>query len=369
VNSERTNQHYSPLPTPYSLSKSTINHQPSTITMLSVQLTPLSEPEAIPQKSHVGIRGIAVEEIRPDERRDLLVRPGERADMELLLHNTGTQDLVLNKIEVRGDFPPDWLRISSEGSSLTSSQKMAIGIYFLVPADFFEKQEVPVNFQGRQVLTLNYQCQINVFYQLAGSLESRKENVFFNVYIRPRSLYLNYVPEIYREVDFIGRLLKIFEQAFEPSVKVLETMFAYLDSLTAPSALLSFLAHWVGWQSIPGVDLSQQRRLIKNALKIYQTRGTREGLRFYLHLYTGLPLDENLPEFNKHISIEDTNIRGFVLGESYLGRDTFLGSGKPYHFIVKLKALPDSPLDENLIRLIIEQEKPAWTTYELRMEN
>jgi phage tail-like protein len=336
--------------------------------MLSLQLTPLSEPEAIPRKSHVGIKGIAVEEISPDERRDLLVHPGERADMELLLHNTGSHELILAKIEVRGDFPTDWIQISSEGSRLGDSEQMSMGIYFLVPGDFFEKQELPINFQGRQVLTLNYQCQINVFYNQAGSVESKRETILFNLYIRPRTLYLTFVPEIYREVDFIGRLLKIFEETFEPSVKILDTMFAYLDSLNAPEALLAFLAHWVGWQPIPGLNLRYQRRLIKNALKIYQTRGTKEGLRFYLHLYTSLPLDEDLPESEKHISIEDTNVRGFMLGESYLGRDSFLGSGKPYHFIVKLRAESHSPLDEKLIRLIIEQEKPAWTTYELYLE-
>ena len=343
--------------------------------MLSIELISMTQPEAIPVKTaNVAFTGVATDRIdefswttTPGQYGDLLVRPGERADMELTLTNTINQELILSDIEVRGDFPADWVQISSEGENISAQEKMSIGLYFLVPNDFFEENELPLDSQGKPDLKIDYQCQINVFYQQIGSSSTRRETIFFNLYVRPHSLYSNFLPEIYREVDFIGRFLNIFEQTFEPAVQVLESMYAYLDPVTAPSALLPFLAHWVGWDLIPGLNLERQRNLIRNAIQIYQTRGTKEGLRFYLHLYTGLPLDQDLPEAQKHIFIEEAHGRGFVLGESHLGRETVLGSGKPFHFIVRLRADSDSsfPLDEQLIRLIIEQQKPAWCTYEL----
>jgi len=60
-------------------------------------------------------------------------------------------------------------------------------------------------------------------------------------------LYAKFLPAIYQELDFVGRFLKIFEQAFEPAVNSLDTLWAYLDPTTAPQGLLPFLAHWVGW--------------------------------------------------------------------------------------------------------------------------
>jgi hypothetical protein len=88
-------------------------------------------------------------------------------------------------------------------------------------------------------------------------------------------------------------------------------------------------------------------------------------LRFYLHLYTELPLDESLEEAEKHISIEENFTRGFVMGETLIGRDSMLGSGRPFHFSVRLRPEPGKQIDERLVRDIIEREKPAFCTYDL----
>ncbi len=159
--------------------------------------------------------------------------------------------------------------------------------------------------------------------------------------------------------------MKVFEQTFEPTVDAFEAMWAYLDPLTAPEALLPFLAHWVGWDLLSTIPIARQRYLIRNAVSIYRWRGTKKGLRFYLHLYTGLPLDEDLPERAKHISIEEAVGDGFILDRANLGEDTVLGGGRPYHFTVRLRSTPAIPLNETLIRQIIEAEKPTWCTYDL----
>ena len=125
-----------------------------------------------------------------------------------------------------------------------------------------------------------------------------------------------------------------------------------------------FLAHWVGWQISPDLSLNQQRELIAQALEIYRWRGTRRGLRLSLHLATGLPL-ETSPGTEPAIAITETFGSGLVLGETHLGPEAIMGGTKPFHFSVTLRQPPGLDLDENLIRKTIEQEKPAFCTYDL----
>ena len=163
--------------------------------------------------------------------------------------------------------------------------------------------------------------------------------------------------------------MTIFEAAFEPVVNSFSSMWAILDPLTAPQSLLPFIAHWLAWPHDSEVSLHHQRRLIRHAVEIYRFRGTRKGLRFYLHLYTDLPLDEEIgSEADKSISITEPSGQGCLLGIAQMGIDAVLGGGKPYHFEVRLRCGPDDAIDEPLVRRIIEQEKPAFCTYGLCIE-
>ena len=277
--------------------------------------------------------------------------------MTLHLHNP-LEETVDVELEVQGNFPEEWCNWNLEGREIDARKTMLVGIYFDVPQDWLEIQPL-------EAIKLNYQARINIYLQ-RGNQETRElQQLNFNFYLRPHSLYLDFLPSIYREVDLISRLMKVFEQTFEPTVDAFEAMWAYLDPLTAPEALLPFLAHWVGWDLLSTIPIARQRYLIRNAVSIYRWRGTKKGLRFYLHLYTGLPLDEDLPERAKHISIEEAIGDGFILDRANLGEDTVLGGGRPYHFTVRLRSTPAISLDETLIRQIIEAEKPTWCTYDL----
>jgi hypothetical protein len=110
----------------------------------------------------------------------------------------------------------------------------------------------------------------------------------------------------------------------------------------------------------------KQRQLIRHAMELYQWRGTKRGLRLYLHLYTDLPLDDDIPdETDKHISITELASSGFALDNSILGDGAMLGGGKPYHFLVRLRQQEPDQIDEDLVRQIIDREKPAFCTYDL----
>ncbi len=84
-------------------------------------------------------------------------------------------------------------------------------------------------------------------------------------------------------------------------------------------------------------------------------------MRLYLHLYTGLPLDENLPnEADKHISITEPFGEGFILGDAQVG-EAVLGGGQAYHFVVRLRPDSSISINEQLVRRIIDQENSDAT--------
>lgn len=330
--------------------------------ILRLQLTPLGRPEAAPTVVSAVTGSVATE--TSTTGCQVVLYPGEPSEMVVLLENLGTRTLQIS-LQVEG-FPTEWCRIGMEGNQLLPGQKMEALLYFQTPSNFFEEQR---GFSQDNPLILDYRSYIYVNYEPINTDNRQVESATFDLYIRPHSLYLSFVPALYREVDFIGRFLKIFEEAFEPAVQAMDVLWAYLDPLTAPQALLPFLAYWVAWPINPRWSTQKQRRLIRQALDIYRWRGTRKGLRLYLHLYTDLPLDEDVAEeAQKHIGIEEVFGDGFVLSTTRLGQDSIIGGGRPYHFIVTLRPDPELQIDQQLVRHIIDQEKPAFCTYELYIE-
>ena len=333
--------------------------------LFSLQLTPMQIPEGVPasELTFATSNLQASNALEAQVNLRLVIHPGEPSEMVVRIHNLSPQRLRLT-LQTEGDFPENWCQIGTEGSDLLPGQAMDAVLYFAIAPDWFEqpasRSQVPfkINYLGRLIIR-------------AVEVETGRRQVEtsrFQLYVRPRSLYLNFLPDFYRDIDFIGRFLKVFEQTFEPTVNTLDTLWAYLDPLTAPQSLLPFLAHWVGWDFDAPFTSDRQRFLIRHALQIYRWRGTRRGLRFYLHLATGLPLDEHLGEAEKHIGIDENFSQGFVLGVAKLGEDAILGGSRPYHFTVCLRPEADHPSDEMLVRTIIEQEKPAFCTYSLHIE-
>jgi phage tail-like protein len=334
--------------------------------LIQINLTPMQMPEGYPGSTNNKRDWQAGQSKDGPEPHRLRVTPGECSQLLLQIKNN-QRDRALNlKARVVGDFPREWLgdryraematfELSADSSTI---EQISFNLTEPALAKLFEN---PMAVSGQSPFQIDYPAQILIYLDegenspLVGSIE-------FLVHLRPRSLYLDFVPAIYREVDFIGRFLKVFEQSFEPAVDILQTLWAYLDPNTAPSQMLPFLAYWVGWPGQVPWDELKQRQLIRRALEIYRWRGTQRGLQLYLHLYTGLP--------DAQIHIEESFNRTFELGQSQLGPSTILGNGRPYHFCVRLTPPRDklNALDETLIRTIIEQEKPAFCTYDLRLE-
>ncbi|PSN13222.1 phage tail protein [filamentous cyanobacterium CCT1] len=238
---------------------------------------------------------------------------------------------------------------------------------FSVPDDYFERQAALEQHQPK--LPLNYTAEISLY---AALFEAQSHKVVLagfrtiQLQVRPSSSYINFLPAIYQASDVTSRFLAIIEQAFDPTLQTIDNLWAYLDPLTAPEALLPFLASWVAWPLDPRWSIPEQRRLLRRAVELYRWRGTRYGLRLYLHLYTDLPLDDDTTtESQKHISVVENHQTGLVMGDVKFAQTPMLGGGRPFHFSVTLRSDRPRSLDESCLRTIIDQVKPAFCTYDL----
>jgi phage tail-like protein len=329
---------------------------------ISIQLTPSEEADLQPSDRLDLIETIQ----RNAYQYTIILRPGDPNPILIQLQNQSDSPIILRlALQVEGYFMSTWFKVVPEEQFLQPNERAEASIYFSIPRDLLED---PLIYPTGKLQGLEYRAFLRAWAVLENS-NTLLESIPLNFAIRPHSLYLGFLPEFYSEVDFVGRFLSIFEKAFEPSVQMLESLWTYLDPLTAPNSLLPFLANWVAWPIDPRWDDWQQRKLIRQAVEIYRWRGTRKGLRLFLHLYTGLPLDEDLPEYQKQISIEEVFTEGFVLNASIMGKDTLLGGGRPFHFIVRLRSPLIDSIDRQTICQIIEREKPAFCTYDLYLES
>ena len=328
---------------------------------LAIQIASMRLPEAIESEA------LSVSFSRREEtsNQDLWLYPGEPEQILVTVENTNHRNHNRNlrySIEVSGDYPDRWCNFDRQRCfEIAPNTKIDKAISFQVEADFFENQQA---LDKKTQLQINYQVQIQVFSETTNRRQLVEYQIF-NLLVRPQTSYVDFLPSIFGERDIARRFVSIFEQAFDPVVQTTDVLWAYFDPLTAPEAFLPFLSKWVGWEIDERWTIQQQRRLIRNAVTLYRWHGTKHGLRLYLHYYTHLPLDEHLPESEKHISIQENFNDGLILGGFNLDSNPMLGGGKPYHFVVRLRTNASNKLDEELIQEIIERQKPAFSTYEL----
>lgn len=156
------------------------------------------------------------------------------------------------------------------------------------------------------------------------------------------SRYLQYLPAIYQDCEFLGRFLRIFEDLLTPVEDVLDQIACYFDPGLTPQDFLPWLALWIDLALDENWPEAQRRKLIRDGANLYRWRGTRKGLEAYLRLYVG----------------ENANVK--------IHEDISPDKGSEFHFTVSLQVEDPSWVEEARVHAIIEAEKPAHTTYALR---
>ena len=154
----------------------------------------------------------------------------------------------------------------------------------------------------------------------------------------PRSSYLQYLPSFFARDSLLDRFLLIFESVLAPIEQIVDHILLLLDARTMPTRMLPWVSSWLDLTLNENWPESRRRDLIRAASELYRWRGTRRGLSHYLEIYAGVT-----PEIDDHLDA-------------------------PHTFRVTLRVPDDQPVDETLVRAIIDSEKPAHTAYELVIE-
>lgn len=172
-----------------------------------------------------------------------------------------------------------------------------------------------------------------------------------------QSSYLEYLPALFRDDEFMGQFLLIFESIMKPIENTVDNIPLYFDPLMTPEPLLPWLASWLDLTLDQTWPEERRRKLVKSAGELYRWRGTKRGLSEYLRIYTG-----RMPEISEYIP-------GMSLDhKTELGVNTRLGSsGTGHHFTVTLELDESSKTDINTVKAIIEAQKPAHTVYTLQI--
>lgn len=153
----------------------------------------------------------------------------------------------------------------------------------------------------------------------------------------PVSRYLNDLPVIFQDNDFLGRFLLIFETIWEPLEQRQDHIEMYFDPRTCPASFLGWLASWLDLSVNAHWPESRIRRLLAEAMDLYRWRGTRYGLTRMIEVCTGL---------TPHVSDDPA---------------------QPFVFRVSVEIPPGSDVDRRLVEDLILAHKPAHSGYILEV--
>jgi phage tail-like protein len=151
------------------------------------------------------------------------------------------------------------------------------------------------------------------------------------------SIYLQDLPSIFQDGDFLGRFLLIMESIWEPLEQRQDHIDAYFDPATSPASFLPWLASWIDPTLNTRWPEKRLRALLAEAMNLYRWRGTRYGVARMIELCTGLT-----PQIT-----EDP--------------------AAPFVFRVRLTVSSETGVDPRLVEAIIRTQKPAHTGYVLEM--
>jgi phage tail-like protein len=202
---------------------------------------------------------------------------------------------------------------------------------------------------------------------------------------QPASSLLKYLPEIYSEDPFLGYYLAAFEKillrnpdkagerGLEQKIESIASYFNPLKEKKAepieqrppeffieqtPPEFLQWLSGWVALSLRADLNELRQREFIRNAVRLYQLRGTKKGLEEVVSLYTQLGATITEPSFP--FQVETT-------GRSRVGDETVIEGGAPFvfHVLINLSTTDTAEIKKqyDVVMAILNMEKPSHTQF------
>lgn len=162
---------------------------------------------------------------------------------------------------------------------------------------------------------------------------------------RSGSIYMNYLPTLFTESDFLNRYLLIFETIWEPLQQRQDFLHMYFNAGTAPDSMLAWLARWLDMEFDPYWPEQRKRLWLKEAMELVRWRGTRYGLQRAIELGSGVTphfeTDPARPYFLRVLLADpDTLNAEGVTRESVL---RLIERNMPAHVLYEVKFVPLEP--------------------------
>ena len=190
----------------------------------------------------------------------------------------------------------------------------------------------------------------------------------------PRVSYLDLLPRVFqRDTDaerFLERFLALFEHVLTHVEARYEDFSRQLDLDAARPSILTWLGELIDVTFEPSWLPARRRALLREAVRLYQIRGTPAGVSRYLEIYTGRP-----PILVEHWLDREAETPGLGRAGSVLGLGSLAApprgsdADRAHRFSVYVES-DDPALDETLLamaRRIVDTSKPAHTSYDLHL--
>ncbi len=128
---------------------------------------------------------------------------------------------------------------------------------------------------------------------------------------RDASTWLQYLPAIYSEDDFMGRYLLICESIMAPLFWMVDNFDMFLTPEVAPEEWLRWMSSWFDLILIPELPEENQRQIMYQIGWLFLRRGTRPGLERLLQLYFGVTpeIQEESCHFTVTIPLSASRVR------------------------------------------------------------
>lgn len=250
-------------------------------------------------------------------------------------------------------------------TSLASVVEVDQDLVVLIPLD--------KHFSKGQTYTIVARVRINTFYfnqyliteaSLIAADGSVLASESVQVAVYGKGKYLKHLPEIYESDHFTSRFLMLFESFWKPISQQIDQVENYFDPDLTPAEFIPWLASWIGLPLDKTLPIERMRALIKQAIMLYQCRGTCQALRTYLEIYT-----------DGQVNISERRARNFVLGrDTSLGLDVALGTeNMPNSVRINLQIPPGEltrsgytdTMYQRKMHDIVRSMVPAHTVFEI----
>ena len=93
------------------------------------------------------------------------------------------------------------------------------------------------------------------------------------------------------DADPMRRFLFIFQHLMTSLTDQIDDLPQLTDPLRCPPTMLPWLASWVGFELDGSLPVHQQRELVRRAIRLMRTRGTKEGIQEMVRVLTATPVE------------------------------------------------------------------------------